>query len=411
MNCEWIDTSKATNSSDFLSWVTTNNSHLLCEPITPLINSILCSGKYPDLCKKAEISSLNKTNHPTTFKDLHTISLLWHIGKITDKVIAQYLKLDTPSFPNQFAYNQSGGTTDALVKMTTDIITDLDKIHTIAARGVILDLSKAFDRMSPSKAVQKILTLNINPSLISLVGDFLSSYSQCVKYEGCVSSYKNQFIGVLQCTILGPLLWEIFINDLTPATSHVKYADDTTLYHSFYKKRSMVTVSTANTEMLQLLKDPLQEATTYAAHWSNNNQMLLNTTKSSTITFNLKKSISVEKQTTLWSACNGMQYHTNPRGNSWSAHALQCPHWYNYREMPISLSCNIKTKESWSEWQEFRPRLPFKDCTNVWYPLISQYDRERLESIDVFVSESYYRMWMTLKQYSLWQDSMTLMFF
>ena len=98
---------------------------------------------------------------------------------------------------------------------------------------------------------------------------------------------------------MGNFCGKFFINDLTPATNHVKYADDTTLYHSFYKNRSMVTVSTANTEMLQLLKDPLQEATTYAAHRSNNNQMLLNTTKSSTITFNLKKSISVEKHTTI----------------------------------------------------------------------------------------------------------------
>ena len=56
----------------------------------------------------------------------------------------------------------------------------------------------------------------------------------------------------------------------------------------------MVTASTANTAMLKLLTDPLQEATTYAADWSSDNQMLLNTTKSSTVTFTLKKSTSVE---------------------------------------------------------------------------------------------------------------------
>ena len=56
----------------------------------------------------------------------------------------------------------------------------------------------------------------------------------------------------------------------------------------------MVTASTANSAMLKLLTDPLQEATTYAADWSSDNQMLLNTTKSSTVTFTLKKSTSVE---------------------------------------------------------------------------------------------------------------------
>ena len=54
----------------------------------------------------------------------------------------------------------------------------------------MLDFSKAFDRMCPSTAVRKMLLLNINPSLIWLAGDFLSSRSQ---YQGCVSSYQNSF--------------------------------------------------------------------------------------------------------------------------------------------------------------------------------------------------------------------------
>ena len=59
----------------------------------------------------------------------------------------------------------------------------------------------------------------------------------------------------------------------------------------------MDTASTGNTATLPLLTDPLQEATTFAADWSNDNQMLLNTTKSSTITFTNRKSISVEEIT------------------------------------------------------------------------------------------------------------------
>ena len=136
-------------------------------------------------------------------------------------------------------------------------------------------------------------TLNINPSFNLLVGD-LPLHLQYVKYQGCVSSYQKSFIGAPQSTILWPLLWKIFINDLTPATNNLKYPDDTTVYHSIYTNNDMVTASTANTAMLKLLTDPLQEATTYAADWSSDNQMLLNTTKSSTITFTLKKSTSVE---------------------------------------------------------------------------------------------------------------------
>ena len=380
-----IDTSKATISADFPSWVTKNNSHLLCEPITHLINSILSCGKFPTLWKKAEISPLKKTKHPTSFKDLRPISLLWHICKITENVIANHLRLDTPSLPNQFAYKQSVGTTDALVKMTTDIITDLDKIDTIASRAVMLDFSKAFDRMCPSTAVRKMLLLNINPSLIALVGDFLSSRSQCVKYQGCVSSYQNSFIGVPQGTILGPLLWNIFINDLTPATNHVKYADDTTLYHSIFKNSAMVTASTTNTATLQLLTDPLQEATTYAADWSNDNQMLLNTTKSSTITFTLKKSIFVEDitiydQPVMECSTTKLLGVTLDQHMRFSAHVDSIIEKCRPAFHAISKLRKAGVNDtSLAHFYQSRILPIITYAAPMWYPLISQCDRERLE--------------------------------
>ena len=124
----------------------------------------------------------------------------------------------------------------------------------------MLDCSKAFDRMCPKLAIQKMLAMNVNTRIIQLVRSFLSGRSQCVRYGGVHSDYKSCFIGVPQGTILGPVLWNIFIDDLAPAVNFVKYADDTTLYHSLRTNEVSISDSTASKCTISLTHNPLQDA-------------------------------------------------------------------------------------------------------------------------------------------------------
>ena len=93
---------------------------------------------------------------PTQYKDMRPICLLFHLGKIAEQVIAKHLRADLPNMTRQYADTPSLGTTDTLVKLTTDIVDTVDDKNWIGARALMLDFSKAFDKMQPELAVSKL---------------------------------------------------------------------------------------------------------------------------------------------------------------------------------------------------------------------------------------------------------------
>lgn len=287
-----INTKKSTNSSDFPSWVSKNNATVIHKPMHDIINTILQSGTYPSLWKKAEVAPIKKIKNPKEYKDMRPISLLFHLGKIAEKAVNTLLQKEVPSFSNQYAYTRTIGTNDALVKFTTDIVKHLENDSTIAVQALLIDFSKAFDRMRPDILVRRMLELNISPPLIKVVQSFLSDRQQCIKSNGNISDYLPVKIGVPQGTLTGPILWNIFVNSLRPEASHIKYADDTTIYNAI-TKQSVETISSTRTQAtINIPDNRLQQAATHAKEWSDANEMLLNTTKTTAITFTLRKAIT-----------------------------------------------------------------------------------------------------------------------
>ena len=174
------------------------------------------------------------------------------------------------------------------------LMSSLDKTDTVALQALLLNVSKAFDRMRPDIAVSKLLSLNVSLSLVKVTMSFLTNRQQQVKSQGKLSKLKPSRIGVPQGTILGPLLWYVFVNDLDPNTSYIKYADDTTLYNTVRLGDVEISDSTAHRATISITQNPLQEAASYAAAWCDSNRMLLNTTKSMCISFTLQKHLTVE---------------------------------------------------------------------------------------------------------------------
>ena len=84
--------------------------------------------------------------------------------------------------------------------------------------------------MKPDTLARKLLDMDVPVPLVRLVINFLSHRTQCVKFQDSQSGVKQSRIGVPQCTILGPALWNVYVSDLCRHDPVVKYADDTTIY-------------------------------------------------------------------------------------------------------------------------------------------------------------------------------------
>ena len=149
--------------------------------------------------------------------------------------------------------------------------------------------------MQPNIAVNKLIDMNINHATIKLVESFLSNRSQCVRYGNHQSAYQPCHIGVPQGAILGPVLLNIYINDLNPDVPYIKYADDSTLYHTIMKANADITdITPRRASILKLHENQLQNAADQASLLCENNRMLLNTTKSQSIIVTLQKIIKID---------------------------------------------------------------------------------------------------------------------
>ncbi len=137
--------------------------------------------------------------------------------------------------------------------------------------AVFLDFSKAFDKVSHSLLIRKLQTLLVCPSIVTVIKEFLTDRTQRVVIEGSYSSSQPVTSGVPQGSVLGPLLFLIFINDLCKdLKSHIRlFADDTVLYREI-----------TSLEDHQILQQDLNTVQT----WCTNNFMSLNFAKCQVMT-------------------------------------------------------------------------------------------------------------------------------
>ena len=125
-------------------------------------------------------------------------------------------------------------TISALCSLTHDWFKELDNGNEICS--VFFDLRKAFDSVPHAHLVDKLTSLNLCPHLLQWIHSYLSGWSQVVAVGGELSSVKNVASGIPQGSVLGPLLFIIYIDDvvtqISPSSSISLYADDIALYRS-----------------------------------------------------------------------------------------------------------------------------------------------------------------------------------
>ena len=208
--------------------------------LTIAINQSLTSGIFPSTLKVAKVIPLFKNKgEPTDFGNYRPISLLNVISKLYERVvynqIYSYFTTNNLFFDSQYGFRTRHSTEDAAIEL-------IDQVHRVFENNphdhvvsVFLDLSKAFDTIDHSTMLKKLSHYGITGAPLQWFKSYLSDRKQFILYDELESDLLNITVGVPQGSILGLLLFLIYINDAHKATQvleFVHFADDTTLFQN-----------------------------------------------------------------------------------------------------------------------------------------------------------------------------------
>ena len=258
-------------------------SPILVPLLTSLINKSLAQGVFPSLLKFAEVCPIFKKNDPEKCENYRPISLLSNLGKIFEKImhirISDFLDSCNLLYPKQFGFRKGHSTNHALISIVEEIRTNLDKgLYTC---GVFVDLEKAFDTVNHGILVKKLEYYGVNDAYNSWIKSYLSNRYQSVSLNGEKSKKLKISCGVPQGSVLGPLLFLIYINDMNMALNKSvvhHFADDTNLLSS--------------SKNLNALRKTLNEDLSLLFKWLCANRLSLNVAKTEFIIFRPKKKLN-----------------------------------------------------------------------------------------------------------------------
>ncbi len=211
-------------------------SESLVNPITKMINLSVSQGMFPCAWKSSVIVPIFKSGDPHFASNYRPISILPIVSKVAEKLMAAQITnyLNNSYFalhPMQFGFRANYSTEMANCYFTEKVKSLLDKGVVVGA--VFLDLRKAFDTLNHRILLSKLLSFNFSPHTLRWIESYLSGRTQYVSIQNYNSAPLSISTGVPQGSILGPLLFTLYINDLPsvcPNTNIQMYADDTVIY-------------------------------------------------------------------------------------------------------------------------------------------------------------------------------------
>ena len=248
----------------------------ISSPLSQIINESFLSGVFREKMQHAKVIPLFKKGCPVTASNYGPISLLSVFSKITEKLMYErlynFLEVHNGLYNLQFGFRASHSINHALISLTESIKNSLDNKH--FGCGIFIDLQKAFDTVDHEILLKKLEHYGIRGTALSWFSFYLSNRSQYVSVNGHNSSHLNVTCGVPQGSVLGPLLFLIYINDLPKSSNKLSFylfADDTNIYFE--------------SDNLNHLENVVNKELKHVKKWLDANKLALNIDKTNFIIF------------------------------------------------------------------------------------------------------------------------------
>lgn len=204
--------------------------------LTNIFSYSLDTGLLPDVWKKAKVIAIHKKGSRHSPNNYRPISLTSIVCKLLEHIVSshinQYLQQNDLLVDAQHGFRKGRSCESQLVHTINDFAFNIEK--NIVTDVIILDFSKAFDSVSHTKLLHKLRNFGIGDRLILWIKGFLQDRSQFVQLEDAKSNFCGVLSGVPQGSVLGPLLFLMYVNDLpnTLLSECRLFADDALLYNT-----------------------------------------------------------------------------------------------------------------------------------------------------------------------------------
>ena len=264
-----MKTKKSPGDDDIRPAIIKLSCSLLVKPITYIYNVSFSSGVMPDIWKIAKVIPIFKKGDKTIPDNYRPISLLSCFEKIMEKLLAKrihsFISKHKILYKLQFGFREGHSTIHALLELIEKIYSNLDERN--CGIGIFLDLSKAFDTIDHSILLHKLSYYGFRGIIHKWFSSYLANRRQYTVVNGIKSQSKLIAKGVPQGSVLGPILFTLFVNDMKTATSLEPrlFADDTNLFN--FGKSTEMLINETNIELEKI------------SDWLKANKLLVNTDK------------------------------------------------------------------------------------------------------------------------------------
>lgn len=266
---------------------------VISQPLSNIINNCIENETFPNELKNAIVIPIHKNGSKDEPGNYRPITLLNLLGKIYEKVIKKRLVsfvTSTGGFDKQqFGFQEKSNTEAAIINTLETITENLDKGHYVCA--IFVDLKKAFDTVNHKLLLKFLEEIGIRGKANKILESYLTNRTVNTKNGNKISSARTVTTGVPQGSVLGPILYLIYIQNIQQAELEAKYtvfADDTILLYNGRTKQELE--STINRDLVKF------------QDWLCGNRLTINTTKTEYIIFKQKNKQEIELNIRLHNA-------------------------------------------------------------------------------------------------------------